>query len=373
MCTSLNVIGLDGYRTRNAIENFRWDLQCKVVDAYVKITRLHRFAMTQDASPKSNDQAEETPRGPGYGADRPREIPPRGWFQILRRSFKAIKNDHLTLIAGGVAYAWFLALFPGMIAAVLIYGLVTDPAQVESQVNDMASGLPQDAQSLITTQLKSIAGGSGGLGLGLVLSLALALWSASAGMAGLVEAVNIAYEEEEERNFVVKRGLALLLTIGFLIFLAVAVGLVAVFPVVLSQLGTGPIVSILAQVVRWAVLVGAAILALGLIYRVGPDRNAASVRWLSTGSFIATILWIAVSVGFSFYVDNFGSYGKTYGALAGVVVLLIWFWITALAVLIGAKINAESEGQTIKDTTTGEPKPIGSRGAVKADQLPPTQ
>ena len=248
---------------------------------------------------------------------------------------------------------------------------MTDPSQVESQVNDMASGLPQDAQSLITTQLKHIAGGSGGLGLGLLFSIALALWSASAGMAGLVEAVNIAYEEEEDRNFVVKRGLALLLTIGFLIFLAVAVALVAVFPVVLSQLGTGPIISIVAQAVRWAVLVGAVILTLGLIYRIGPSRNAAAVRWLSTGSVIATIIWIAASIGFSFYVDNFGSYGKTYGALAGVVVLMIWFWITALAVLIGAEINAESEAQTIKDSTTGEPKPLGYRGAVKADQRPP--
>jgi membrane protein len=323
--------------------------------------------MTQDASTQSSSA-----EGPGYEAEKPGAIPIRGWFQVFRRSLKEMKNDHLTLIAGGVAYAWFLALFPGMIAAVLIYGLMTDPSQVESQVNDMASGLPQDAQSLITTQLKTIAGGSGGLGLGLLLSVALALWSASAGMAGLVEAINIAYEEED-RNFLMKRGLALLLTVGFLIFLAVAVALVAVFPVVLSQLGTGPIISIIAQVVRWAVLVGAAILALGLIYRIGPSRNAAAIRWLSTGSIIATIIWIAASIGFSFYVDKFGSYGKTYGALAGVVVLMIWFWITALAVLIGAEINAESEAQTIKDTTTGEPQPLGQRGAVKADQPPPAQ
>jgi membrane protein len=329
--------------------------------------------MTQDASTKSNDPAEGAARAPGYTAEQPSDIPPRGWFQILRRSLKEMKSDHLTLIAGGVAYAWFLALFPGLIAAVLIYGLVTDPSQVESQVNDMASGLPQDAQSLITTQLKSIAGGSGGLGLGLLLSIALALWSASAGMAGLVEAINIAYDEDEERNFIIKRGLALLLTVGFIVFLAVAVALVAVFPVVLSQLGTGPIISIIAQVVRWAVLVGAAIVALGLIYRIGPHRDAPAVRWLSTGSVIATIIWIAASVGFSFYVENFGSYGKTYGALAGVVVLLIWFWITALAVLIGAEINAEAEAQTVKDTTKGDPKPLGTRGAVKADQPPPAQ
>jgi membrane protein len=327
--------------------------------------------MSPDASTTESGASKDATDVPGYGAEQPSQIPPGGWFQILRRSFKEVRNDHLTLVAGGVAYAWFLALFPGLIAAVLIYGLVTDPSQVESQVNNMASGLPSDAQSLITTQLKSIAGGSGGFGLGLVISIALALWSASAGMAGLVEAVNIAYDEDEDRNFVVKRALALVLTIGFLIFLAVAVTLVAVFPIVLSQLGTSPVVEIIAQVVRWAILAGAAIVALGLIYRIGPDRDAPAVRWLSLGSVLAALIWIAASVGFSFYVDNFSSYGKTYGALAGVVVLLIWFWITALVVLLGAEINAETEAQTVKDTTKGEPRPLGERGAVKADQRPP--
>jgi membrane protein len=338
----------------------------------VKSLWTQRFRMSRDASPIQSGSPGGAADGPGYAAETPREIPPGGWFQILRRSLKEIRNDHLTLIAGGVAYSWFLALFPGLIAAVLIYGLVTDPSQVESQVQDLAGGLPNDAQSLITTQLKSIAGGSGGFGLGLLISIGLALWSASAGMAGLVEAVNIAYDEAEERNFVVKRGLALLLTIGFLIFLAVAVALVAVFPIVLSQLGSGLVVEIIAQVVRWAVLTGAVILALGLIYRVGPDREAPAVRWLSLGSVIAAVIWIGASVGFSFYVDNFGRYGKTYGALAGVVVLLIWFWITALVVLLGAEINAETEAQTVRDTTTGEPRPMGSRGAVKADEPPPT-
>ncbi len=309
---------------------------------------------------------------PGSDAETPAQIPPKGWFQILRRSFKEISDDHLTLVAGGVAYTWFLALFPGLIGAVLIYGLVTTPAEVTSQVANMASSLPHSAQNLLTHQLKSITrGSSGGVGIGLVISIALALWSASAGMAGLVEALNIAYDEDEERNFVVKRGLAILLTIGFIIFIAIAVSLVAVFPVVLSHLGTNIVVTILAQIVRWAVLVVAGVVALALLYRIGPDRDAPAFAWLSLGSVVATVIWILASVGFSFYVNNFGSYGKTYGALAGVVVLLLWFWITALVVLLGAEINAETEAQTAADTTKGEPQPIGSRGAVKADQPPP--
>jgi membrane protein len=324
--------------------------------------------------PTSDTAAANSRTAPGHDADTPAQIPAKGWFQILKRSYKEISNDHLTLIAGGVAYSWFLALFPGLIAAVLIYGLVTTPSEVTSQVANMASGLPDNAQSLLTQQLKSITrGNSGGAGIGLVISIALALWSASAGMAGLVEALNIAYDEEEERNFVVKRGLAILLTIGFLIFIAVAVGLVAVFPVVLSNLGTNIVVTVVAQIVRWVVLVAAAVIALALLYRLGPDRDAPALRWLSLGSVIATVIWILASVGFSFYVNNFGSYGKTYGALAGVVVLLLWFWITALVVLLGAEINAEAEAQTAQDTTKGQPQPMGSRGAVKADEPPPAQ
>jgi membrane protein len=311
---------------------------------------------------------------PGRDAEKPTEIPAKGWFQILKRSYGEIKNDHLTLVAGGVAYSWFMALFPGMIAAVLIYGLVTTPSEVSAQVANLSSGLSQNAQSLITTQLKSIASThSGGASIGLIISIALALWSASAGMAGLVEALNIAYDEDEERNFVVKRGLALLLTIGFILFLGVAIALVAVFPVVLSNLGTGIVVTILAQVVRLVVLVGAAVLALGLLYRVGPDRDAPAVKWLSLGSIIATVIWLLASLAFSIYVNNFSSYGKTYGALAGVVVLLLWLYITALVVLLGAEINAETEAQTVKDTTKGPEQPIGSRGAVKADEPPPAE
>ncbi|MDQ3103848.1 MAG: YihY/virulence factor BrkB family protein [Actinomycetota bacterium] len=309
---------------------------------------------------------------PGAEADKPRAIPARGWFAVLRRTLREIGRDHLTLLAGGVAYAWFLALFPGLIAAVMTYGLVTDPAQVGQQIDELSTGLPADAQSLLTDQLRSIASGSEqGLGIALAVSIALALWSASAGVAGLVEAVNIAYDEDETRGFLRKRALALLLTLGFLVFLAAAIGLVAVVPVVLAEVGLGPVAEVAVQVVRWGGLVLLAMVALGMVYRLGPDRSAPKVRWVSTGAVTATLLWVAASVGFSFYVDNFGSYGETYGSLAGVVVLLLWLWITALVVLIGAELNGESEAQTARDTTVGPSQPVGERGAVKADTPPP--
>jgi membrane protein len=310
----------------------------------------------------------------GHDAESPTDIPARGWWQVARRSMKEVGQDNLTLIAKGVAYSWFLALIPGLVAAVSIYGLVTTPDEVASQVANLSSSLPESAKTLITTQLESLAGASSGaLSLGLVISTLLALWGASAGMAGLVTALNVAYDEQEERNFVIKRGLALLLTVGFIVFFGIAIGLIAVFPFVADELGGGLAVQIVVEIVRWVVLVAMGIVALGLLYRVGPDRDAPAVKWLSIGSVLATVMWVVASLGFAFYVNNFGSYAKTYGALAGVVVLLLWFWITALVVLVGAEINAEAEAQTIKDTTKGDPAPLGQRGAVKADQPPPPE
>jgi membrane protein len=311
-------------------------------------------------------------RPPGSQANTPAEIPAKGWFQITKRSLKEVGEDNLTLIAGGIAYGWFLSLFPMLIAAVSIYGLVVDPSEVQAQVDDFASGLPQAAQDLILKQLSSITSSSGGgMSLTLILSIALALWSASAGMAGLIQALNIAYDEKDDRNFVLKRGLAILLTLGFLVFIALAILLVGVFPIVLNAIGANALVTVLAQVVRVLVLVATFGLFLALLYRVAPHRDSPQLKWLSLGAVVATVIWVIASVLFSFYVDNFGSYSETYGALAGVVVLLLWFWLTALVILLGAEINAETEAQTEKDSTTGPPKPLGERDAVKADEPPP--
>jgi membrane protein len=138
---------------------------------------------------------------------------------------------------------------------------------------------------------------------------------------------------------------------------------------VLDALRLGLVGTVIAQVVRWGLLVLLVIVALATIYRIGPDRDAPKIRWVSTGSVVAAVLWIIGSVGFSLYVNNFGSYNKTYGALAGVVVLLLWLYLTSYIVLLGAEINAESERQTARDTTRGEPAPMGRRRAVAADEV----
>jgi membrane protein len=270
-----------------------------------------------------------------------------------------------------VAFYSFLALFPALIAAVTLYGLIADPGQVEEQIRSLSEALPSESATLIADQLREITSTSErALGVGLVVSVLLALFTASGGVANLIKAINLAYDEEETRGFARVRALALLLTLGAIVFMVVAVGLVAVLPVVLDEIGLGGVGQAVVGVLRWVGLVLFMTGALAVLYRFAPDRNDPRFSWVTLGAAVATLLWILGSVGFSVYVDNFGSYGETYGALAGAVVLLLWLFLTAFVVLFGAEINAEAEQQTAQDSTVGRPEPLGSRDAVKADSVP---
>ncbi len=311
---------------------------------------------------------------PGATADEPKQIPPKGWFQVTKRAWAESKLDQVPLLAAGVAFYSFLSLFPAMIAAVTIYGLVADPRTVARQADALAAALPDDAASIIRTQMEAITSQpQQSLGLGLLFALALALWSASGGVGNMVSAINVAYDEEETRGFVKRKLLSLGFTFGAILFAAVAILLIAVAPPLLDAFFPSGAIYWLLQVVRWVGLVIAVVVALAILYRFAPDRAQPQFSWVSVGAAVATVIWLLASLGFSLYVDNFGSYGKTYGALAGVAVLMLWLWITAFIVLLGAEINAEAEQQTVRDTTTGDPLPRGERGAVKADNLPNEQ
>jgi membrane protein len=242
---------------------------------------------------------------------------------------------------------------------------------VARQVEELSAQLPQSAAELIGDQLSAIVeNDSGSLTVGLVVSILGALWSASGGMSNLITAVNLAYDEVETRNFIKLKALSLLLTLGGIVFVLITFGLIAVVPVVLDALPLGPVGTILAQVLRWLLLLVVFTGALAVVYRVAPDRDAPRLRWVSLGSIFVTVVWALISVGFALYVDNFGSYDKTYGAIAGVIVLMLWLYLTCYLVLLGAEINSEVEHQTAQDTTKGEPEPMGSRGATMADSLP---
>jgi membrane protein len=308
---------------------------------------------------------------PGIHAEKPTDIPLKGWKQILKRAWAENKADNMPIIAGGVAFFGFLSIFPALIAMISIYGLVASPETVTGQVEDLSAQLPQEASQLIEDQLTAITDNSGSaLTWGLVVAILAALWSASGGVGNIITAINLAYDEVETRTFVKLKGTALLLTLGAIVFVLITFGLVAVVPVVLDALPLGIVGTILAQVLRWVLLLAVFAGALAVLYRVAPDRDNAKLRWVSLGSVAVTVVWALVSLGFSFYVDNFGSYDKTYGAIAGVIVLMLWLYLTCYLVLLGAEINSEAEHQTAQDTTKGEPQPMGERGAEMADTLP---
>lgn len=311
---------------------------------------------------------------PGAAASRPGQIPRKGWLQVTKRAWAEAKADQVPLLAAGVAFYTFLSLFPAMIAAVTVYGLVADRRTVAEQAEQLSQALPQEAASLITDQMQAITSQpEQSLGLGLLIALALALWSASGGVGNVITAVNVAYDEKETRGFLKRKGLALGLTLGAIVFAAVAITLIAVAPVLLDALIPEGALRYLLEAARWVGLLIAVAIGLAVLYRFAPDRDAPEFAWVSVGAAVATVIWMLASLGFSLYVDNFGSYSKTYGALAGVAVLMLWLWITAFIVLLGAEINAEAEQQTVRDTTVGPPEPLGQRGAVKADSLPGEQ
>ena len=309
--------------------------------------------------------------GPGARAEAPTDIPRAGWKRILVRTKDEIRDDNVALMAAGVAFYAVLAIVPALVAAVSIWGLVSEPTQIQQTVEGFANGLPQSAADLITTQMERIADNpSSSLGWAVVISVLASLWSASSGTKGLMNAVNSAYDEDETRGFLRVRGLAIALTVAAIFFGLVMIGLIAVVPAVLGSLGLGTTGEALIRWGRWPLLALAVVAGLAVIYRFAPDRDHPRWQWASVGSVVATVVWLAASAGFAWYVNSFGSYGETYGSMAGVVVLMLWLFLTSFAILLGAEINAETELQTRRDTTHGRPQPMGQRGAYVADRSP---
>ncbi|GAA0282362.1 YihY/virulence factor BrkB family protein [Cryptosporangium japonicum] len=309
----------------------------------------------------------------GRQANSPREIPLRGWKDVLVRTVREFKDDQISTAAAAAAFYAWLALIPAAIGAITMYGLVASPDVIAGQIDELTASLSSDVKSVITDPITAATNASGkGLSIGLIISLGAVLWSASGGMNGMIQAVNTAYDEVDERNFLKKRGLAILMTLGAIVAFVVAILLVAVVPPVLDALNLGSFANGVVRVGRWVLLAVLMMFGLSLLYRFAPDRSNARFRWISWGAVVATVLWLIASAGFSFYVNNFGSYNKTYGALAGVIVLNLWLYISCMAILFGAELNAELEAQTERDSTTGPAEPLGHRGAQKADEVGPS-
>ncbi len=262
----------------------------------------------------------------------------------MKRAAAGFMQDRVMAEAAGVTFYAMLALFPAIASMISIYGLVADPSRLVSQVQSLAGVLPQGGIDLITGEIKSIASaGSKALGLGLVTGLAISLWSANAGVKALFDALNVVYHEREKRGYFRLTAISFCFTFGILAFLIAATVAVVVVPLVLNFVGFGNVTALLVAALRWPVMVVVVALALEVMYRFGPSRPHARWRWMSWGSALAALLWLLTSLGFSYYVANFGSYNKTYGSLGAAVGFMTWMWLSAMVVLMGAELNAELE------------------------------
>ena len=267
-----------------------------------------------------------------------------GWWTILKNFWAEIDRDHVSIMAAGIAFYALLSIFPGMSALISIYGLVADPATIENQLNSLSGVLPQEALKLLSDQLHAlVAAPRDKLGLGLVVSLLLALWSATSGTGALMQALTVSYEERENRGLLSFYGRAIALTLGVGLFALLSLFLIAGIPAVIGSLPMSELWRDRVSLIRWPILGILVILALGVLYRYAPARQNPCWHCFSAGTIGAALLWLVGSAGFSFYVARFSSYDKTYGSLGAVVILLVWFYVTAYIILAGAELNSEIE------------------------------
>ncbi|WP_373490606.1 YihY/virulence factor BrkB family protein [Parasphingorhabdus sp.] len=309
---------------------------------------------------------------PGAGAASPLHFPLSAWWAILKRLY--IMNDfhNLPLLAAGVAFFAFLAFVPLIAVIVLLYGLVGDPNMVAASIEQVSAILPEAVLTILREQLLSIVNtNKAAQGFGLALALFVSIYGAMRAAKAMMKALNIIYEEHESRNFFVTTWVGAQITIGMAAVAIVGLIAISLFSFISNFLQgyLGGSIVLALKILTWLAAGFLVSLTFGLFFRYAPDRRPAKWRWLSLGSVVATLLWLAITVGFGFYAANISDYNATYGSLAAVVIFLMWLFLSAYSVLIGAELNAEAERQTFQDSTIGKDRPIGERGAVMADTV----
>lgn len=333
------------------------------------VVALHVFRPARSARDSRFDAKTDHRSQQGAAADAPLDIPLAGWIDILRRTYHEVGRDRVQAVAAGVTFYGLLALFPALTAFVSLYGLMADVGTIADEMARLQGLLPAGATEFLGDQVKRISSGGGTkLGFAFIIGLALAIWSANAGVKAIFDALNVAYGEDEKRGFIKLNLVSLAFTVGILGFLLVAIGAIAVIPVLLDEIYLGNSAEWLISLGRWPALIGILMLGLAVLYRFGPSRDEAQWSWVSPGAVFAACAWLVGSLLLSWYVANFEDYNRTYGTIGAVIGLLMWMWLSATIVLIGAELNSEAERQTDKDTTRGPPMPIGLRGADAADR-----
>lgn len=311
-------------------------------------------------------------RQPGHGrhAGAPWQIPLRGWKDILWRTYQQIGEDRLLAVAAGVVFYGLLALFPAITALVSLYGLFGNASTINDHLGSLSGILPGNAIDILREEVGRLTAKSGTkLGFGFVFGLGVALWSANAGMKAIIDALNVVYVEKEKRSFIKLNLVSLAFTLAAIASALLALGAIAVLPVLLEHLGFGSMAGALFRFARWPLLLALVVVGLALVYRYGPSRREPRWKWLSVGSVLAAVAWLASSVLLSWYLADYAHYDATYGSLGTGIGLMMWMWVSSIVVLFGAQLNSEIEHQTAKDSTVERDKPLGARGAVMADTL----
>jgi membrane protein len=318
----------------------------------------------------SSQASEAKHDGRGREATWPSQIPLKGWKDIFWRLVQEISEDRLMLVAAGSAFYLLLALFPALAAFVTLYGIIADPAAVAEQIEFLTGLIPAGGLEILNNQLTALAmQPRDALSVGFLLSLGLALWSANNGIKTLFEALNVAYEEREKRSFIRRHIVTFAFTLSALLIGVLAWMAIGLVPAILALFPLGSLIEALIRILRWPLLLLFVWSGIAVLYRYGPSRARAKWRWITWGGIFASIAWFAMSIGFSYYLENFANYNAVYGSLGAVVGFLVWLWLSVTVVLVGAEINAEIEHQTGRDSTTGPEKPMGERGAYVADTI----
>jgi membrane protein len=320
--------------------------------------------------PPSRQLVRAQEHGRGRRAVSPLQISWQGWKDILWRIVSRISKNRVLAMSAAVVFYGLLALFPAVTALVSSYGLFTGSATIRDHLSFVSEFLPADAYSIIQDQVNRVVSkGDAKLSLAFLFGLGLALWSANSGTKAIIDALNAVYEEDEKRSFIRLNLVSLAFTVSGIAAVLVAVGAVVVTPLILTRLGLAAMTESIVRIVRWPVMMMGMLAALAVLYRFGPSRRKAKWKWLSVGAVVATAAWFAGSAVLSYYLANFANYDAVYGSLGAGIGTMIWMWMSATTILLGAQINSEIEHQTARDTTVGHEKPLGARGAVMADTV----
>tara|TARA_R110001583_G_scaffold34137_4_gene114884 strand:- start:126 stop:1061 length:936 start_codon:yes stop_codon:yes gene_type:complete len=302
----------------------------------------------------------------------PQDFSLGNWWKITKRVAQKVQRDNMSLIAAGVAFYFLLAVFPLLAAFISMYGFFVEQETLAQHINMLMGVIPEQSRALLEEQIESLVSTDArALSISFIVSFMLTIWSGGKGSVALITACNITYQENQRRSFIKMIIARILLTFATVLFMLLMLLLVVITPLLIGYINESN--QNMLGLITWPLLLLLFNLSLACLYKYAPHRSSAKWRWVLPGAFLATLFWLAGSFLFNLYITHYAGYDKTYGSMGGVIILLMWFYVTAYAVLLGAVINAAAELQTLHDTTTGDEKPLGERGAYVADNGPKTK